>query len=188
MIGCESNTQMPENDFKGYYKIMRIASSLPIDLNNDGLKSNDYLNEIQSDYLLYNGETVNYNYNPNEIWNFASASPLSFQQNTTQFLNLNFPSQRIDSVYMGNDHYEKINMEYRKLATSYIYEIKNNNVFISSDPFEHLNFIGIKNLVLLRNSKNEFNATFDYKVFDFSDNEWMETQLNVSYLLVEEEN
>ena len=49
MISCNSNDdEIGINDFKGFYKIKSISSSLPIDLNNDGLKSNDCLQEIKS--------------------------------------------------------------------------------------------------------------------------------------------
>lgn len=184
-IACETSNQSPENDFKGFYKIHTIESSLPIDLNNDGIKSNDYLSEIQSDYTLHTGEIVNYNYNPNNEWNFASASPLPLQQNETKFLNINFPAQSIDSVFMGNDTYEKINMEYRKLNTSFLYEIQNQNVSIASDPFDQFTFLGITNFDLQRINKNQFFVAFNFNVYDFIENQWVNTRLTASYTQID---
>ena len=45
---CSENTSDPEiqNDFCGEYKIIAISSSEKVDLNNDGVKSNNYFAEF----------------------------------------------------------------------------------------------------------------------------------------------
>src|SRR5699024_3724334 len=125
MISCNSNDDETEiNDFKGLYKIKTISSSLPIDLNNDGLNSNDYLQEIKSNYISYNGEIIDYGYNNELVHNFAEAGPTEYQSNNTQFLDIKFPYQRIDSIYQGNDNFVKMNMEYRKISTALFFNLQ----------------------------------------------------------------
>lgn len=188
LFSCSnSENDIDTNNFKGLYKIQTISSSLPVDLNNDGLKSNNYLQEIKSDYLLFNGETVNYGYNNELPSNFAEARPTKNQTNNTKFLNINFPIQRIDSVFQGNNNYFTINMEYVKLKTGLIYKLLNNTIEIESDPFNNFNFYNISNFEIQRITKDDFKIEFDYSVYDFSDNNWIQTRLTTHYTRVLEE-
>ena len=187
LISCNSNDdEIKLNGFKGFYKIKSISSSLPIDLNNDGLKTNDYLQEIKSNYISYNGEIINYGYNNELRPHFAEARPTKYQSNNTQFLDIRFPIQRIDSIYQGNDNYVKMNMEYQKMSTGFIYKLTNNNVEIEADPFNHFKFYDIKNFDITKISNIEFEVIFDFKVYDFTENEWIETTLKTKYEKVDE--
>lgn len=186
VISCSNNDdQIQINDFKGFYKIKTISSSLPIDLNNDGLKSNDYLQEIKSNYISYNGEIINYGYNNELVHNFAEAKPTEFQSNDTKFLDIRFPYQRIDSIYQGNNSYVKMNMEYRKINSGFIYKLENNNIEIASDPFNQFEFYNINNFQISRINEKEFEVSFNFKVYDFTENEWIETNLLGRYEKVE---
>jgi hypothetical protein len=86
---------------------------------------------------------------------------------------------------MGNDTYEKINMEYRKLNTSFLYEIQNQNVSIASDPFDQFTFLGITNFDLQRINKNQFFVAFNFNVYDFVENQWVNTRLTASYTRID---
>ena len=187
MISCNINDNEIEiNDFKGFYKIKTISSSLPIDLNNDGLKSNDYLQEIKSNYISYDGEIIDYGYNNELEQNFAEARPTLYQSNNnTQFLDIRFPSQRIDSIYQGNNNYVKMNMEYRKIYTGFIYKLTDNNIEIESDPFNQFEFFDINNFEINRIDKTKFEVLFDFKVYDFTENDWIQTNLVGTYEKVE---
>ena len=188
LFSCSnSENDFDTNDFKGLYKIQTISSSLPVDLNNDGFQSTNYLQEIKSDYLLFNGETVNYGYNNELPHNFAEARPTKNQTNNTKFLNINFPIQRIDSVFQGNDNYATINMEYVKLKTGLIYKLINNTIEIESDPFNDLAFYNVSNFEIQRLTKDDFKIEFDYSVYDFSENNWIQTRLATHYTRVLEE-
>jgi len=187
-MACNSNDDDIEiNDFKGFYKIESISSTIPIDLNNDGLKSNDYLQEIKLDYISYNGEVINYKYNNESIQNYAEASPTIFQSNkNAQLLDIRFPIQRIDSIYQRNNDFVKMNMEYQKMLTGFVYKLTNNNIEIESDPFNQFEFFNINNFEISRINKVEFEVIFDFKVYDFTENEWIETKLFTRYKKVEE--
>ena len=95
LISCTSDKdENLVNDFRGYYKITSIVSETPIDLNNDGLKSNNILEEISSPHTTLNGVYPNF-YNAENGNNFAEVRPLVEQSNSTQFISFNFPEQYI---------------------------------------------------------------------------------------------
>ena len=170
------------NDFSGFYKIQSISSSVLIDINNDGLQTNDYLQEVKSNYTSYNGEIINYGYNNELRHNFAEARPTPNQSNHANLLDISFPAQRIDSIYQGNNNYVKMNMEYRKLSTSFIYKISNNNIAIESDPFHQFEYYNIDNFKINRLNKNEFEIKFDLPIYDFHENDWIITNLTAKYI------
>ncbi|RZL34748.1 MAG: hypothetical protein EOP00_31055 [Pedobacter sp.] len=183
LFSCSKNEDETNvNDFGGYYKIQSISSSLSVDINNDGLKTNDYLQEVKSNYTSYNGEIINYGYDNELRHNFAEARPTENQFNNTNFLDIRFPAQRIDSIYQGNDNYVKMNMEYRKLSTSFIYKISNNNIEIESDPFDQFEYYAITNFEINRLNKNEFEIKFDLPIYDFHENDWITTRLTARYI------
>lgn len=187
-FSCSKNEDEIElNDFKGFYQISSITSSVQIDLNNDGLKTPNYLQEIKSNYISYNGEIINYGYNNELNYNFAEAQPSEYNVNhNTQFLDIKFPIQRIDSVFQGNENFVKINMEYSKIGSGFIYKLSNNNVKIESDPFNQFEYYNINNFVINRINKEKFEIFFDFKVYDFTENKWIETKLTAKYIKIVE--
>ena len=188
-ISCNSDDNEIEiNDFKGYYKIKSISSSIPIDLNNDGSKTTDYLQEIKSTYISYNANERDFRYDNELIPNFAVARPTKNQSNYTQFLDIRFPTQRIDSIFQGNDNFAITNMEYQNIHTAFIYKLTNNDVEIESDPFDEFEYYDIRNFKISRINKLEFEISFDFKVYDFTEDEWVETNLSSKYVKTSVEN
>jgi len=187
VVSCTSDDNDIEvNDFKGYYKIKSISSSLPVDLNNDGLQTTDYLQEIKSIYISYNGKEIDYRYDNEVRPNFAEARPTKNQTNNTPFLDIQFPTQRIDSIFQGNDNFAILNMEYTTMHTALIYKLTNNDIAIETDPFDEFEYYGIKNFVITRINKAEFEISFDFKVYDFTESKWIETNLSSQYTKVPE--
>jgi hypothetical protein len=120
-------------------------------------------------------------------YNFAEAQPSEYNVNkNTQFLDIKFPIQRIDSVFQGNDNFVKMNMEYSKIGSSFIYKLSNNNVKIESDPFNQFEYYNINNFVINRINKEKFEIFFDFKVYDFTENKWIETKLTAKYIKIGE--
>lgn len=180
LFSCSKDEDIRLNDFSGLYKIQFISSNIPIDLNNDGIKTNNYLQEIKSNYISYSGEIINFGYNNELMSNYAMAKPANF-------LNINFPIQQIDSVFQGNNNFEITNMRYNKMNTGFVYKIINNTIEIESDPFNEFEFYNINNFSINRLTKDTFGIKFDFKVYDFSENAWIETQLEAHYIKVSEE-
>ncbi|WP_282019204.1 hypothetical protein [Salegentibacter mishustinae] len=182
-ISCSSDDNEIEiNDFKGYYKIESISSSIPIDLNNDGLKTTDYLQEIKSNFIKYNGQEHDFRYDNESIANFAEARPTKNQSNYAQFLDIRFPIQHIDSIFQGNDNFAISNMRYDNIRTYFIYKLTNNDVEIERDSAPEFEYYDITNFEISRINKEEFEIFFDFKVYDFTENEWVETNLNSRYI------
>lgn len=182
IISCNGNDDQVEiNDFKVFYQITSINSSVPIDLNNDGLKSTDYLQEIKSNYIDYEGDVINFMYDNEHRYYLAEARPTKVQNNDAQFLDIQFPIQRIDSIFQGNDNYAITTMEYRNIRTGFIYKLFNNDIEIESDPFNQFEYYNISNFQIRRINKTEFEVFFDFKVYDFTENSWIETNLNGTY-------
>lgn len=183
-ISCNSDDNEIEiNDFKGIYKIKSISSSLPIDLNNDGLKTTDYLQEIKSIFIKYNGKEHDFRYDNELSQNFAVARPTKrYKSNFTQFLDIRFPIQHIDSIFQGNDNFAITNMRYDNIRTYFIYKLTNNDVEIERDSAIEFEYYDITNFEISRINKDEFEISFDFKVYDFTENEWIETNLNSKYI------
>lgn len=181
-FSCSKNEgEIKLNNFSGYYKIQSISSSLPIDLNNDGLKTNNYLQEIKSNYTSFNGEIINFGYDNELRNNFAQVRPTKNQSNNTKFLDIRFPIQRIDSIYQGNNSFVPLNMEYRKMYTAFIYKLTDNDVEIESDPFNQFEYNNINNFEINRITITEFEILFNFKVYDFTVNKYVETRLKAKY-------
>ena len=182
-ISCGKNDdELEVNDFKGFHQIVSIRSAIPIDLNNDGMKSNDYLQEIKSNYIDYEGDIIDYMYNNEDRYYLAEARPTKVQTNDAQFLDIQFPIQRIDSIFQGNDVYATMTMEYRTMRTGFIYKLINNDIEIERDPFDQFEYYGISNFEIRRINTAEFEVFFDFKVYDFIENDWIETNLNARYI------
>lgn len=182
MMNSCSNQDVPDtNDFKGFYKITSISSSVQIDLNNDGIKTNDYLQEIKSGYTNYDGEIIDFGYDNNLSPNFAEARPTNQQSNDAKLLDIRFPFQEIDSLHQGNGTYVKVNMSYRNMNTGFIYKLTNSNVEIESDPFNHCEYYGIDDFQINRLNQDEFETIFNFEVYDFNEDKWILTELKTKY-------
>jgi hypothetical protein len=169
------------NDFRGYYKITSIISETPIDLNNDGLKSTNLLEEITSPHTTLNGVFPNF-YNPENGNNFAEVRPLVGQSNSTQFIAFNFPEQSIS--YLNNDLEMNIPilMHYStSMNAGIVYEFINQNEIriIDNNPEWNSQFGAIKSLI--RIDKNNFEIDLDKKMFDFSSKQWMDLKVKAQY-------
>lgn len=187
-FSCSKNEgEVLVNDFGGYYKIKSISSNIPIDMNNDGIKSTDYLQEVKSDYILFNGEVMNFGYDNELRHNFAEARPTKYQSTNAKYLDIRFPIQKIDSIYQGGNNFITLNMEYIKIPTFLSYSLSQNNVEIDSDlyNYDQLEFYNVRNFEIQRISKNEFQIKFDYLVYDFFQNDWIDTNLTAEYIKVD---
>jgi len=172
------------NDFRGYYKITSIISETPIDLNNDGYKSNNILEEISSPHTTLNGVYPNF-YNAEHGNNFAEVRPLVEQFNATQFIFFNFPEQTIS--YLNDDLELNIPllMHYTtSMNGDFTYEFMNQNEIKISDnnPEWNSKFGEIKSFT--RIDKNNFEIDLNKKMFDFSSKKWMVLKVKAQYVKV----
>lgn len=188
LLSCgNDDSSEVENDFKGYYKIKSIHSETPIDLNNDNIKSQDYLQEIKSDFIQHDGEVMNYGYNPNDLSYYADVRPLSHQTNAAKLISFNFPVQVIDSLFMGNDTYINILLHYKTIFSYVGYELLNNGeVHLDNASLEYVfNFNNANFVHFKRTNQTTFELVLEKEVYDFSEENWINTRLTSVYEKVE---
>lgn len=182
-LGCsdDSNEKEVVNDFRGEYKIIDITSSVSIDLNNDGVKSNNYFAEFQSGHVRHNGEIVNFGWNLNEPGRYAIARPTATNGYKIQFLDINFPKQRISPLFIGNDTFVDILMEYRAMRTWLIYILENGQVRIDPTATQDFQFHGITNFNIKRLNVQTFEIKFNMNIYDFVDKTWVNSEITTTY-------
>lgn len=189
-LSCSNDDNSKQvNDFKGYYKVISISSETLIDLNNDGVKSLDYLQEVMSDFTKHNGEIVNFGYDPDTRRNYTTVRPLPYHSpSSVKFIEFNFPFQKMDSLYIGNDTFIDILMHYRNEFSFIGYDINNKGeVTLDNSDIEYT--FGFSNTAFVsfqRISKTQFELVFDKEVYDFSEGNWVSTRLSSIYEKVEE--
>jgi len=185
IISCNTNNDndIILNDFKGYYKVTSINSETEIDLNNDGIKSFNILEEISSPHTTLNGIFSNF-YNAENPRRYAEVRPTIYQSKTadTQFISFNFPEQTIS--YLNNDLILNIPllMDYStSMGPGIYYEFVNQNEIKIIDRYREWNsqFGEIKNLT--RIDKTTFQINLDKIMFDFSSKQWKVLKLNATY-------
>ena len=182
IISCDpNNTEEKQlNDFVGYYKITSINSETAIDLNNDGIKSKNILEEISSPYTTPSGLAENF-YNANSPDNYAEIRPTKQQNNNAQLISFNFPEQII--TYRNDDLTlnQPFLMEYSSSMNNMSYEFTNKSEVIIMDNNKEWNsqFGEIKNLTKI--DKKTFQINLDKRMFDLSTKKWTVLQLNATY-------
>jgi hypothetical protein len=182
LISCSSDKiENAPNDFKGYYKVISITSETEIDLNNDGVKSLNILEEISSPHTTLNGVYPNL-YNAENQDNYVEVRPADQQTNNAQLISFNFPEQSIS--YINNDMTlnTPVLMEYASsLNINFYYEFIGSNEIKIIDKNREWNskYGEIKNLT--RTDKSNFELYLDKNMFDFSSKQWKSLKLKAKY-------
>jgi hypothetical protein len=179
LSSCNKDDSIEINDFSGYYKIVSINSSIPVDCNNDGIKSNNYLQEISSGYRL-NNEVVNGFFNTDDPHFFVEARPIkSNRDNYAKLIAFNFPYQ---SILFQNDNPQLPLLGwYSRGLINYSYEFMENGEVKIKDGNPEFQTKIANNLIVKRKSKTEFELNVDIKLFDFVSKNWIESRVRVNY-------
>ena len=179
LSSCKKDDSVEINDFSGYYKIVSINSSIPIDCNNDGIKSNNYLQEIASGYRL-NNEVVNGFFNMDDPHFFVEARPIkSNGGNYAKLIAFNFPYQTI--LFQNDNPQLPLLGWYSRGLINYSYEFMENGEVKIKDGNPKFQTKTASNLSVKRKSKTEFELNGDIKLFDFVSKIWIESRVRVNY-------
>lgn len=170
-----------DNSFSGYYKIASIESSIPVDMNNDGIKTNNILNEI-SGFHFFSEETVLRMYTPDTYKSLAVIRPLAYQTNNALLIDFNYPCQNI--LYEDED-VPRLH-SYSGQFRNYSYKLKADNVIevIDNNPEYNAKYGKINSAVRLEDES--FRIDLTVKLYDFKDKVWVETKEIVKYVKVSE--
>lgn len=166
------------NDFSGYYRIVSINSSVPIDCNNDGIKSNNYLQEISSGYRL-NNEIVNGFFNIDDPWFFVEVRPTKSNNNYAKLIAFNFPYQSI--LFQNDNPLLPLLGWYSSGLINYSYEFMESGEVKIKDNNPEFQAKIANNLTVKRKDKMQFELDMSIKLFDFVSKSWVESRVKVVY-------
>ena len=177
LIACEK-TAAPSFDksFPGYYKVIKITSATPVDLNNDGLKTTDIYAEIANPFKTLSGELVSF-YDFRSLQNYMEVRPLPYQSNDAKLISFNFPHQIIDYLSNNTVYLAGYNNEF----LVYTYKINDDkSIQVTSSNLGYTNQIGVISTLLVKEN-NVVVVLLKKQVFDFVDKAWKQIDLTAEY-------
>ena len=177
---CFSNSNSPVNTLGGWYTLTSISSDTPVDLNNDGVRSLDFLGELTARYYDHTQQaTIPMFASMGSVYN-AEIRPHASNQNKTPSIDFNFPHQAIDSTSLSNRTY--FLHWYQPAFEGFTYEIqKDRSIKLIDKLAADKEKIGTVTHLEPINS-DSFELTIEKKVFDFADKRWKIVQLKAIYL------
>lgn len=185
LTGCSKEDDLDlgigSDDFEGLYEIISITSGQALDLNNDGIASNDLYSEYSSEFHWDNAVYFPEPFDFTDPYNFAD-----FKRNDTYKVNhadFHFPYQdfnegdwvgpeipplRCYNWGLGNMYYELTDNDQVEIVRP-----KNNN----TKPINDMGFISsIKRL-----TKDVFQAEMTLEIYDFKQQKWVITPIWAVY-------
>lgn len=170
----------PINTLGGWYTLTSVSSDTPVDLNNDGVRSADFLKELTARYYAPNQSTSLSMFTPTGSLYNAEIRPHTGNQTMYPSINFNFPHQSIDSTSLANRAY--FLHFYQPVFEGFTYEIKNDrSIKLIDKLLANKEKIGTVTH-LERINSDSFELTMDKKVFDFADKRWKTAHLKAIYL------
>ncbi|HYG03827.1 MAG TPA: hypothetical protein VD927_15370 [Chryseosolibacter sp.] len=180
LVGCSREDEYRnQTRISGIYKIVAIQTELAVDLNNDGVKSTDIYDEIKYYSLMRESEPRVF-YDFETMQHYMVAHPLPFHENNAQLIALNIPDQVIDKF--GDDSYYL--SEYLHSFIAYSYELNDASdiVTLTANDASFVENGTLKELRII--SSGHLRLTLTKKFFDFSDLDWVETEVTIDYMSV----
>lgn len=185
MTGCskgdEWDTGMSLDDFQGRYEIISITSGQALDLNNDGIASNDLYSEYSSEFHWEDPAYLPEPFDFTNPYNFAD-----FKRNDTYKMNhadFHFPYQDFNEGEWVGPEIPPLRCYNWGLENMYYQLTDNDQVEIvrpetdSTKPINDMGFISsIKRL-----TKDVFQAEMTLEIYDFKQQKWIITPVRVVY-------
>lgn len=167
-------------DFEGYYEIVSMNSEQLVDLNNDGIQSQNLYMEIKNPYYLNEKENPISFYNFNQYSSYAEVRPTSLHSTDTQLILLKLPYQNIQYAYSDGVRNIPYLMMYSQDCGSYLYEFTFNDEISLQNITPEARRMG-EVVRLKRMNKSEFSVELIAQLFDFKCKEWIATSTVVVY-------
>jgi hypothetical protein len=175
-IGCsKKETVSFETKISGQYKVISIVSTTSVDLNNDGVRSDNLMFEIMSPHNTINGQPLSF-FNFDSYPKFMEVRPLKTTANNVKLIAFNFPEQEI-GIANGISYL----MWYNRSFIAYKYEIdsRNNNISLIKIESGLIENGKVNKLELLANGNMKLALTKTF--FDFKDQLWKEIEVVAIY-------
>jgi hypothetical protein len=170
LLSCDSDDNIPENQYLGNYKLTALISNIPLDLNFDNNATNNFKNELSIYFLgsskpLHELQFVQTN-TPNE-WFFRLGLPKDNYHPDQIFIEQRFGTGDYSKSVVFNNNTPTIIHNYSDLfVADSIWLIENKYPY----PYE-LNF----------HNDNKATIKIKQKFYDNSNMEWVETELIAEY-------
>lgn len=175
LTGCSKSesTEFIIDDFAGRYEIVSITSGQPLDLNNDGIASNDLYSEYSATFHYENAPYLPEPFDFTDSYNYAD-----FKFKKADF---RFPCQHFNDYPNAPVPLRAYNWGFRIME----YQLTNSGeVIITSNVFpddktaeEHMGYVRS----LTRFNKNLFQVDMTLKIYDFKQLKWVITPVSVVY-------
>ncbi|WP_195357389.1 hypothetical protein [Bacteroides cellulosilyticus] len=173
-ISCNKSEDSPVSEFAGNYKIVSIISEKAVDMNNDGIVSNDVYLEIISPYHL-NSTKIIEDYYSFDFY-YAEMRPLKYQTNNAQFANFSIPCQHIEYTSDGSPFLAFYLQEF----IFYTYEFTDGDEVILTSNSDHDKQFGCINS-MKRTGKDTFVLNMNMNLFDFKTEKWIDAPIQIAY-------
>lgn len=180
LFGCKKESiPAVQTSFPGYYKVTKMTSAAEVDLNNDGLKTNNIYLEISAPFTLLNGQQVSF-YDFESPANYLEVRAPPTQINKTPQMAFNFPHQHIDSL---SNHTPYL-LWYTNEFLGYTYEFTGSNtVQVTSNNPDYTNMIGVISGLQIKENGDVI-VSLQKQVFDFADGAWVNIDITTEYTKV----
>lgn len=177
ILSCQSSEQ--ENTsyrtvISGTYMVSKISSNVKVDMNNDGVKTNDMLDEI-SYYNINGSKVLMVNFKSNF---HAEIRPLNYQNSSAKILDFGFPHQYL--FQEKNSINEYVLMDNLKSFVGYEYELKGDKILLNSYIGDYNNQFG-EIISCEKRENNSVVLSIKKWIFDFKDQEWKIIPMEITY-------
>lgn len=174
LFACSGDKDSIETRISGYYRIVSFTADTNVDMNRDGVKTDDLLKEIGGLHHTIDDQYVSF-YDFESISSYMEARPIDYQNNESKLISFNIPDQYIEEISSGEFYLSMYlptlsNYSYNLDDTSSDIELINNNV----DENGRATHLQIQN-------DGSLKLELTKKVFDFVDADWVEVHATVIF-------
>lgn len=174
LISCSNNDSNTSDviDFSGNYKIISMRSSAPVDMNNDGIKSEDVLKEVTTPYIISETKTPGPAYDNSNI----TATVSYYREKNEGSVFVPYPFQDViydkyDSAFLGFYVMQFISFSYKLNV--------NNEIEVTAISTEHqFAEYGVASSAK-RIDKDSFLVVVSAKLFDFKEKKWINADVEI---------
>jgi hypothetical protein len=177
LTGCSADkNDSPETPISGYYKIVSIESSTEVDMNNDGIRSDDLYQEISSPHKTPDNQEIPF-YDFESQGNYMEVRPLDYHTNNVKLISLNVPEQSMDELTWG-EFYLRF---YFHAFTNYSYKLndRSGNIELIKNNIEFIENGSLNNFELQTDGTLKLEMTKE--LFDFADSKWIQADVTIIY-------
>ena len=175
LTGCSENeySELIIDDFAGRYEIISITSGQPLDLNNDGIASNDLYSEYSATFHYENAPYLPRPFVFNDPYNYAD-----FKFNKADF---RFPCQYFNDYPNAPVPLYAYNWGFRNME----YQLKDNGEVLISSNVSDDNDTPEDNMGYVRSwtrlDKDLFQVDMTLQIYDFKQLKWVITPVSAVY-------